>query len=90
MAKSNVLTDYLEAIASVKARLNASDPAYTIKIEQHLLNVRQAPDQDKGVETLKEETQKALALIDQADELLKNHQFNYWLTFVLAASIMLQ
>ena len=90
LARTNALTAYLEGIEPVEARLKANDPAFIIEIEQQMLNVRQAIEQDKGVETLKEETDKALALITQADQLMKNHKLNYWLTFILAASIMLR
>ena len=90
LARTQALTAYLEGIEPVEARLNSNDPAFTKKIEQQMLNVRQAIEKDKGVETLKEETDKALTLIEEADDLLKNQKLNYWLTFVLAASIMLR
>lgn len=90
LARTNALAAYLEGIEPVEARLNANDPAFTLKIEQQMLRVRKAIEQDKGVETVKEEIAHSLALIDQADELIKNHKLNYWLTFFMAASIMLR
>ncbi|MEO5788222.1 cytochrome c/FTR1 family iron permease [Gelidibacter sp.] len=90
LARTSALTAYLEGIEPVEARLNANNPAFTLKIEQQMLKVRQAIEQDLGVETLKEETYKALTLIDDASQILQNHKLNYWLTFVLAASIMLR
>lgn len=90
LARSNALSAYLEGIEPVEARLMAKDQALTIAIEQQMLNVRQTIEQDKGKEILKAETNKALALIIQADELMKNHRLNYWLTFFLSASIMLR
>src|SRR5690606_36223209 len=54
------------------------------------LKVRQAIEKDKGVEILQEETEKALELIDQANELLQSHKLSYWMTFIMAASIMLR
>ena len=90
LARNNALTAYLEGIEPVEARLNANNPAFTQKIEQQMLKVRQAIEQDKGLAILKEETYKALALIDEAAEILQNHKLNYWLTFFLSASIMLR
>jgi high-affinity iron transporter len=90
LARINALNAYLEGIEPIEARLTANDPAFTIEIEQQMLNVRQAIDQDKGVLLLKKETHKALALILQADQLMVNHKLSYWLTFILAASIMLR
>lgn len=90
LARTNALKAYLEGIESVEALLKANNPAFTIEIEQQMLNVRQAIEQDKGVETLKEEIDKALALITKAGQLMRDHKLNYWLTFILAASIMLR
>lgn len=90
LARNNALTAYLEGIEPVEARLNANDPAFTVKVEQQMLKVRQAIEKDMGVKTLQEETTKALALIDQAEDLLKSHKLNYWMTFIMAASIMLR
>ncbi len=90
LARTNALTAYLEGIEPVEARLNANDPAFTLQIEQQMLRVRQAIEKDKGVESVKQETVKALALIDQADTLIKDHKLNYWMTFFMAGSIMLR
>ncbi|MDN6279896.1 MAG: cytochrome c/FTR1 family iron permease [Psychroflexus sp.] len=90
LARTNALSAYLEGIEPVEARLTANDPNFTLKIEQQMLNVRQAIEQDKGVKILKEETDKAMALIAEADQLMKDHKLNYWLTFILSASIMLR
>ncbi len=90
LARTNALSAYLEGIEPVEAQLTANDPTFSIKIEQQMLNVRQAIEQDKGVPALTEETHKALAMVDQADQLMKDQKLNYWLTFILAASIMLR
>lgn len=90
LARTNALMAYLEGIEPVEARLTANDPAFTIQIEQQMLNVRQAIEQDKGVDAVTTEIEKAFTLIEQADQLMKDHKLNYWLTFLLAASIMLR
>lgn len=90
LARNHALTAYLEGIEPVETRLNANDPAFTQKIEQQMLKVRQVIEKDKGVEILQEETEKALVLIDQANELLQSHKLSYWMTFIMAASIMLR
>lgn len=90
LARTDALSAYLEGIEPVEARLTANDPSFTIQIEQQMLNVRQAIEQDKGIAALTQETHKALAMIEQADQLLQDNKLNYWLTFILAASIMLR
>lgn len=90
LARTNALMAYLEGIEPVEARLTANDPAFTIQIEQQMLNVRQAIEQDRGLQSVTAEIEKALTLIEQADQLIKDHKLNYWLTFVMAASIMLR
>lgn len=87
LARNNALTAYLEGIEPVEARLRANDPAFVIDLEQQMLNVRQVIERDKGTEALKVEANKALDLVTQADQLLKDQKLNYWLTFILAASI---
>lgn len=90
LARTNALTAYLEGIEPIEARLKANDPAFTIQMEQQMLNIRQAIEQDKGIIHLQQETDKALAMITQADDLMKNNKLNFWLTFILAASIMIR
>lgn len=90
LARTNALTAYLEGIEPIEARLKANDPAFTIQMEQQMLNIRQAIEQDKGITHLQQETDKALAMITQADDLMKNNKLNFWLTFILAASIMIR
>lgn len=89
-ARNHALTAYLEGIEPVEARLNANDPAFTQKLEQQMLKVRQAIEKDLGVTVLTEETTKAIELIEESGELLESNKLNYWLTFIMSGSIMLR
>ncbi|OQY94043.1 MAG: iron permease [Sphingobacteriales bacterium UTBCD1] len=90
LARTNALRAYLEGIEPVEARLRTVDPAFVSELEQQMLNVRQAIEKDKGEQAVKDEANKALGLIARADQLMQDQQLNYWITFTLAASIMLR
>ncbi|MDQ7917193.1 FTR1 family protein [Mesonia sp. MT50] len=90
LARNNALNAYLEGIEPVEARLRANDPSFVIELEQQMLQVRQVIEKGKGTDAVKVEAEKALVLITQADQLLQDQKLNYWLTFILALSIMLR
>jgi len=89
-ARTQAIKAYLEGIEPIEARLRANNPDFVLELEHQMFSVRQAIEKDSGVEVLARETDKALAKIDRADELMKSHKLNYWLTFIIAASIMLR
>ncbi len=90
LARTQAINAYLEGIEPVEARLRARDAAFVIQIEEQMFKVRQAIEKDLGVEALEEETAKALSLISQADDMMKDHKLNYWLTFLIAGTIFLR
>lgn len=90
MARTKAISAYLEGIEPVEARLRSQDAAFVIEIEEQMFNVRQVIEKDKGSEVIKEEVDKAIALIHQADEMMKENELSYWLTFIIAASIFLR
>lgn len=90
MARTQAISAYLEGIEPVEARLRSQDANFVIQLEEQMFNVRQAIEKEKGVEVVKAEVDKAISLIHQADEQMREHKLNYWLTFIIAASIFLR
>lgn len=90
LARTKALSAYLEGIEPVEARLRAADPRFVLDLEQQMLNVRQAIEKNKGEVAVKAAVEKALEMIDQANNLMQTHKSNYWITFILAASIFLR
>ncbi|MGB3345192.1 MAG: FTR1 family protein [Aequorivita sp.] len=90
MARTLAISAYLEGIEPVEVRLRSIDAAFVVELETQMFKVRQAIEMDKGVAAIAVEIEKANTLIDQADEMLGSEQLNFWLTFLLAASIVLR
>lgn len=90
LARTQAISAYLDGIEPVEARLRTINRGLVADIENQMFIVRQAIEKDRGVEVLQTETDKALALIDQANDLMKGQKLNYWLTFIIAASIFLR
>lgn len=89
-ARTNALNAYLEGIEPVEARLRTIDPGFVAELEQQMLKARQAIDRDKGTDVVSAEVHKALDLISRAQQLMQDQKLNYWLTFILALSIVLR
>jgi len=89
-ARQNALNAYLEGIEPAEVRLKANDPEFTSQLEQQMMSVRQAVENGKSNSTVQAEIAEALSMIDRADQLMRDTKLNYWLSFFLAASIMLR
>ncbi len=90
MARTQAISAYLEGIEPVEARLRTIDASFVVKLETQMFKVRQTIENDKGTATVEAEIEKANALIDQADQMLGSEKLNFWLTFLLAVSIVLR
>ena len=89
-ARQKALSAYLEGIEPVEVRLKANDPEFTSKLEQDMMDVRQAIEQDKNSSKVENKINIALSTIERAKKMMKDEKLNYWLSFFLAASIMLR
>ncbi len=89
-ARQKALAAYLEGIEPVEVRLKANDPAFTSLLEQKMMNVRQAIEQGRNSSEVENKINSALSTIDSAEKMMKDEKLNYWLSFFLAASIMLR
>lgn len=90
LARTRALSAYLEGIEPVEARLRTADPKFVLDLEQQMLSVRQAIEKNRGVAAVKTEVERALEMIGQANNLMQSQKSNYWITFILAASIFLR
>ena len=89
-ARQKALAAYLEGIEPVEIRLKANDPKFTSQLEQKMMDVRQVIEQGKNSSEVEYKINSALSTIDRAEKMMKDEKLNYWLSFFLAASIMLR
>ena len=90
LSRTLALNAYLEGFEPVEARLRSIDSKFVVEVEAQMLAVRQAIEKDKGNEVIESEINNTMTLLDQAEKLLGGQKLNYWLTFILAASIFLR
>ncbi len=89
-ARQKALAAYLEGIEPVEVRLKANDPKFTAQLERQMMEVRQAIEQNKNISEVEIKVNTALSTIDEAEKIMQGEKLNYWLSFFLAASIMLR
>jgi len=89
-ARQDALAAYLEGIEPAEARLKTYAPTISSKLEQQMLQVRLAIEQNKNNFEVENEINGALSLIVDAEQVMENNSLSYWLTFVLSASILLR
>ena len=89
-ARQYALAAYLEGIEPIEAKLKTYAPAFSSKLEQQMLRVRQSIEQNKNNFEVENEINVALALIVEANQVMKDSSLSYWLTFILSASILLR
>ncbi len=89
-ARQKALAAYLEGIETVEVRLKANDPKFTVRLEQNMIDVRQAIEQDQNSGEVENKINTALSTIDHAEKIMEGEKLNYFLSFFLAASIMLR
>jgi high-affinity iron transporter len=89
-ARQEALAAYLEGIEPVEARLKTYAPTISSNLEQQMLKVRLAIEQNKNNDEVAKAINSAISLIDDAKQVMGNNSLSYWLTFILAASILLR
>ncbi|MDD3722547.1 MAG: FTR1 family protein [Lutibacter sp.] len=89
-ARRYALAAYLEGIEPMEAKLKTYAPAFSTKLEQQMLRVRQSIEQNKNNSEVENEINVALGLIVEANQVMKDSSLSYWLTFLLSASILLR
>lgn len=89
-ARQKALTAYLSGIEPVEAQLRTNDPGFTSKLEQQMLGMRTIIGQKKPEKIVEKEIKTSLAMIAQANKMLKDKKLTFWLSFLLSASILLR
>ena len=89
-ARQDALAAYLEGIEPVEAKLKTYAPTISSKLEQQMVKVRLAIEQNKNVAEVENKINSAISLITDSEQVMGNNKLSYWLTFILAASILLR
>lgn len=89
-AQTQAVSAYLEGVEPVEARLRSIDNEFVRTLEAQMFKVRTLIQKGEKEDVLKIEIDKAIALIEEANELLGSQHLNYWLTFLLSFSIVLR
>ncbi len=89
-SRQKALSAYLEGIEPVEARLRTIDSKFTSELEQKMMAVRQAIEKNSDFKEVENKINTALNAVNQAEKMLTDEKLNYWLSFFLAASIMLR
>ena len=89
-ARNAALLAYLEGIEPVEPRLRASDPRFVADLEASMMAVRSAVDARASVPALQASLSAADRLISEADRRLQEEPSGPWVTFALAAGILLR
>lgn len=89
-AREDALAAYLEGIEPSEARLKANAPAFTASLEQQMFKIREVIEKKGDKTQVEKEIDNGLAMLGQAEEMMQDKKFNYWLSFALSASIMLR
>lgn len=90
LAKTQAINAYLEGIEPVEARLRVNHLQFVTELEGKMFKVRQVIDKNGSVGELETRVEEAMEAIEEAEGLIKGHQLNYFLTFLIAATIMLR
>lgn len=89
-ARSRALYAYLEGIEPVELQIRANNPKFVLALEGYMADLRSAIEQEKPVEEVLATANIALTGIEEANEILGNNDFSFWLSFLLSASVILR
>ena len=89
-ARQQALAAYLEGIEPVEAQLKAGNPEFTSRLEQQMIKVRNAIENEKPTKAVQEEVRASIGLIDRAAEIMDEGKITPWLSFILTSSILLR
>jgi high-affinity iron transporter len=90
LAKNKALLAYLDGIEPIEVILKAQDPNAVQDLELAMGAYRKMVDQKKSALELEGQAENIYHLIQQAQELMDNKTSSFWLTFLMAGSIILR
>lgn len=89
-ARRYALDAYLDGVEPVESQIRASNPELVKKVENEMLAVRSAVQDQVNEQELATKIQSASLAIQEAQDLLNNQEYSFWINFLLAASILLR
>ena len=89
-AKTKALKAYLEGVEPAEPRLKANDPRFTGELENRMGLVRGMMESRKPETEVEASLSAALESLDEAQLLLAKKATSPWLTFLIAAGILLR
>lgn len=89
-ARSLCLMSYLEGVEPVEHRIKAQNPSLVMRIEEGMGLLRNAIEQQDSPEEVEKIQTALLNSINEARQYLEEAEPSFWLTFSLAASVILR
>ena len=89
-ARRFALDAYLDGVEPVESQIRATNPDLVKKVETEMLGVRSAVQNRVDEQELAMKIQSASLVIQEAQNLLNNTEYSFWVNFLLAASILLR
>lgn len=89
-ARRYALDAYLDGVEPEESQVRASNPELVKQVETEMLGVRSAIQNRVDEQELATKIQSASLAIQQAQNLLNNTEYSFWVNFLLAASILLR
>lgn len=89
-AEESALAAYLEGIEPFESQLESIDPDLKNEIETAMFRIRSEINDGTEVEKMNASVAEAVDLITKASKLLAKQKFTFWVSFALAASIILR
>lgn len=89
-ALSLALNAYVHGVEPVESQIKASNLSLVTELENKLMDIRSAIKQGKSSEVVQQKIQSAILSIKNAQNLVTNQNYTFWVTFMMAASILLR
>lgn len=89
-ARRYALDAYLDGVEPVESQIRASNPELVKKVESEMLGVRSAIKDRVDEQQFTSKIQSASLAIREAQDLLSNQKYSFWVNFLLVASILLR
>jgi high-affinity iron transporter len=89
-AKARALQAYLDGVEPAEPELRARDAPITAALEERFAAVRRAIETGEPPEHVEASIASAEQALDRAAELLRSNPFSPWVTFLIAAGILLR